>query len=280
MPKPSTSSGISVKVPSKAVGKAIETVIEWFKPFTERQGLKADHLRLQREDVLIEIARKARQRLAIEKGGVAPIPAKVLVPLIEAASIEDPNDEYMINLWSNLLTAAAKNLQVEPRYIGILRELTARQAQLLHSVATHKWGEFDGPVHYFLDAAYEGEDWIIRDVMLTAAAKQMKSKSRLTEGARLAVLNEVADHLDRPGCAIIQINDKYNGKPVFLSVGSDFDGQHLDFGILSSLGLCQKICEDVYPTSAWEISSMYYHLTHLGVKFLSCCDPDTFDPKT
>jgi hypothetical protein len=54
--------------------------------------LKADQIRLQREDVLIEIAKKAKERLAIEKQPIKPIPNKILVPLLEAASNEDIDD--------------------------------------------------------------------------------------------------------------------------------------------------------------------------------------------
>jgi hypothetical protein len=84
--------GVSVTVPSKPVGRLIDAVTGIISPFSEKGRLKADQIRLQREDVLIEIAKKAKERLAIEKQPIKPIPNKILVPLLEAASNEDIDD--------------------------------------------------------------------------------------------------------------------------------------------------------------------------------------------
>jgi hypothetical protein len=57
---------------------------------------------LQRAEVAIEIARLARQAIVEEGLEVRPIANKVLVPLIEKASNEDPADEFMIKRWVDL----------------------------------------------------------------------------------------------------------------------------------------------------------------------------------
>jgi hypothetical protein len=49
---------IKTEVPSEASGRFLEAITDIFRPFSEARGLRADQIRLQREDVLIEIAKK------------------------------------------------------------------------------------------------------------------------------------------------------------------------------------------------------------------------------
>jgi hypothetical protein len=58
---------IKANIPSQAVGRLLDALTDAIRPFTEERGLRADQMRLQREDVLLEIAKKARARLAIEE---------------------------------------------------------------------------------------------------------------------------------------------------------------------------------------------------------------------
>jgi hypothetical protein len=56
--------GLEVKaeIPEKSVGRLVDSLTDLIRPFTEARGLRADQIRLQREDILIEIAKKARLR--------------------------------------------------------------------------------------------------------------------------------------------------------------------------------------------------------------------------
>jgi hypothetical protein len=84
--------------------------------------------------VLIEIAKKARERLAIEGGDVCPIPNKFLVPFLEKASLEDPESE-LCNSWANLLVEATRNF--DPKrgvYIDILSWISPTDAKLLRDI--------------------------------------------------------------------------------------------------------------------------------------------------
>jgi len=92
---------ISTEIPSQSTGRLVDAVTDVFRPFAERRGLKADPIRLQREDVLIEIAKKAYNRLEIENAVPSPIPTKFLVPFLEKASLED-GDSYLIDRWADL----------------------------------------------------------------------------------------------------------------------------------------------------------------------------------
>ena len=100
---------VSVKttVPARSSGRLLDALTDMIRPFTERRGLKADQIRLQREEVLIRIAERALERLRLENAPIKPIPSKGLVPLLEKASLESLGDKVMIELWANLLASAA-----------------------------------------------------------------------------------------------------------------------------------------------------------------------------
>jgi Abortive infection alpha len=132
-----TTSDISIVVPKQSTGRLLDAFTDMIRPFSEARGLKADQIRLQREEVAIEIAKRAKQRLDIKKGVEHPVPIKILVPLMEAASLEDLGDDFMIEKWANLLASAATSNSVEPRFISILKELQGRQAIIFEAMANN-----------------------------------------------------------------------------------------------------------------------------------------------
>ncbi|UVC08707.1 hypothetical protein IHQ71_26870 [Rhizobium sp. TH2] len=126
---------IKAEIPSTSMGRLVDAVTDAIRPFTEARGLKADQIRLQREDVLIEVARRASVRLQIEKIDPQPIPAKTLVPLLEKASLEDPEDDEMIERWAALLAAEARDPGPNRRwFIEILSSLDGWQVKLLDAM--------------------------------------------------------------------------------------------------------------------------------------------------
>jgi hypothetical protein len=129
---------ISTEIPSESSGRLLDTITDMFRPFAERRGLKADLIRLQREEVLIEIAKKASRRLAIEKADSSPIPNKFLIPFLEKASLED-DDSFLIDRWADLLVSSSMEpASAHPRFVQILSELGAAEAKLLRDIALHK----------------------------------------------------------------------------------------------------------------------------------------------
>jgi hypothetical protein len=70
------------------------------------------------------------QRMLKEAGMPAqPVPPRLFLPMLEAASIE--NDEDLHTKWSALLANAASSDKVHPSYIEILKQLTPADARLL-----------------------------------------------------------------------------------------------------------------------------------------------------
>lgn len=70
------------------------------------------------------------QRMLKEAGMPAqPVPPRLFLPMLEAASIE--NDEDLHTKWSALLANAASSDKVHPSYIEILKQLMPDDARLL-----------------------------------------------------------------------------------------------------------------------------------------------------
>lgn len=130
------------EIPSQSMGRLIDALTDAIRPFTERQGLRADQIRLQREDVLIKIAQKAHQRLQYDGITLNPIPNRVLVPLLEKASLSDIEDETLIGAWANLLASASRgNLANNVLYSDILSKLDRTHLDYLghlYTIATDR----------------------------------------------------------------------------------------------------------------------------------------------
>jgi hypothetical protein len=99
---------LSGEIPSESTGRFIDALTDIIRPFSERRGLKADVLRLQREDVLLEIAKKARRRTLDECLSPQPVPNKFMVPFLERASIEEMDTE-LVDRWADLLVSASED---------------------------------------------------------------------------------------------------------------------------------------------------------------------------
>src|SRR6516165_972144 len=107
---------VSTEIPAQSTGRLVDAITDWFRPFTERRGFKADLIRLQREDVLIEIAKKAHRRLEIENAVPSPVPNKFLIPFLEKASLEN-QDGFLIDRWADLLASSSMHPEsAHPRF--------------------------------------------------------------------------------------------------------------------------------------------------------------------
>jgi hypothetical protein len=140
---------IKAEVPTTSVGRLVDSLTDAIRPFTEAQGLKADQIRLQREDVMIEIARRAHKRLALEGTEPHAVPPRVLVPLIEKASLTDPDDAVLLEAWSSILASASKEARANHAlFVDILSNLDAKHLQFLEFIG--KTSDRSGKIDEFL----------------------------------------------------------------------------------------------------------------------------------
>jgi hypothetical protein len=156
---------VKAEVPPASVGRLVDALTDVIRPFTESRGLRADQLRLQREEVLLEIAKKAKARIEMDGAAIRPVPAKFLVPFLEKASLEGEGSK-LVELWANLLANAATGDADELTWcISILSEITPDDAALLDGMF-EKRKEFNDSIHFenFTRSQLQRSfDWIFSD---------------------------------------------------------------------------------------------------------------------
>lgn len=124
---------IKIGMSEETTDKAVTAVLDAVSPFTEGLGALGDRIRFFRERSVIKAGQRAKE--LVDGGDIAPVPPKVLVPWIEGASLEDADDDMMIEMWARLLASSSEDVAPETyRIISILRELSGPYANLFRSI--------------------------------------------------------------------------------------------------------------------------------------------------
>jgi hypothetical protein len=270
---------IKAEIPTSSAGRFVDALTDVFRPFSEKRGLKADQIRLQREDVLIEIARKARERLAIENRAPQPLPNKFLVPFLEAASLEDLGDIKLTDMWANLLANTSQNpASKTPVFINILKELTSEEALLFEYIFTHyeSKGRKDSSHLHFEDAKYSISPL---SVLLFTRRKLFGSKPETWP-------TKILRHFDGPGSHVHFITIAKGQEPPLTDVAHFYDKKRpvrefseLSFDLLVRAALLSKIeMEELRVSSEFAIDLGAYVATEIGIEFFkSVASQDALD---
>lgn len=270
---------VKTEIPSESSGRFVDALTDAIRPFAERRGLKADLIRLQREEVALEIAKLAQRKANIENLEIHPVPNKVLVPLLEKGSLEELRDEVMIERWANLLTSASTGEAVQPRFVGILDELASSQAKMLEYIAFHEAQNLEFPYTSFGDSAYNYEAHYARKDVDEYASYRLGKNCELED-----LFDELVGRFLSCG---VYLEAMFLDVPGENDASFEYDSAHelegnyiSDLAILQSLGLIRReiIETQIVPESiaikAINLSIYYYHLTQLGVHFCeACCRP-------
>jgi Abortive infection alpha len=131
---------LKATIPAPSMGRLVDALTDAIRPFTEPRGLKADLIRLQREEVAIQIAHLAAQRARIEKIKLTPPPMKFLITFLEKASLEVDDTDLHLR-WAALLLSASTSYQASHvAFIDILSRLSADELKLLEEVVLWEKG--------------------------------------------------------------------------------------------------------------------------------------------
>jgi hypothetical protein len=261
---------IKAEVPASSAGRFLDTLTDLIRPFSEKRGLRADQIRLQREDVLIEIARKAMARLAIENAEPKPLPNKFLVPFLEAASLEDLRDVNLTEMWANLLANASTNSEsTNPAFINILKEITSEEALLFEYIFTHyeSKGKENRSHWHFEDA-----DGSLRPSYLFLFIQRQLLKM---EPETWAI--KILKHFDCPGVhvrALSVLHGEHRRYPLE-EVDTFYDRNRpvkefseLSFDLLVRVGLLSKIdIEELWVNTSYAVELTAYAATTVGIEF-------------
>jgi hypothetical protein len=92
-----------------------------------------DKVRQFRQRNFYRVAEKVEQYLAEANVEPKAIPARLLLPLVDSASLED--DETIQELWAQLLASAAQEPEaIPPSYAEMLKQLSPQQARILNAI--------------------------------------------------------------------------------------------------------------------------------------------------
>lgn len=268
---------VKAQVPPDSTGRLVDALTDAIRPFTEARGLRADQIRLQREEVLIKIARLAAERRGLEREAeFEPVPTKVLVPLLEKASLEDGDDEEMVARWAELLLSASRAGSIPPRFISILAELTAPQANLLQDIYFGR-SQLQAPQleesKSVLSRPFDGitVHVDINDLEKLAAACAVQSETPFD-----ALFASLPMALRGPGLVMMgmqmstAVADPERSIPIVRAKERDVG---LDLEVLGSLNLMEKKRFDT-RLKGYEIVVSFFQLTDLGLSFLIRCSTE------
>lgn len=255
--------------------------LDLISPITEWAGLKGDALkfkrdllRIQQEETLLRVALKVQALLA-QAQIVHQVPRKILVPALEKASLEEADDDVMVDRWANLLASAAEDVKVQPRFVGILEEMTGRQAECLERVAFNRYAEFKYPASAFGDCFLDFAHYNIEERVAPKLEAILQSEQQVP-----AAFAEIERVFRRPGVLLeySAIRDLDGSLWEGYDVVADFQGAHdeSDLSILESLGLVRYVALKVPVFLPGQIQRFavlihYHHLTELGVEFCQVC---------
>lgn len=264
---------IKTEIPASASGRLVDAITDIIRPFSEKRGLKADLIRMQRDEVAFIVLQRAHQRVEEMNAPIKPIPNKGLVQLLEHASLEEADDGTMVSMWASLLAnAAIQGDPSLPRFVRILSEMNGAQARLLDRMIWHD----EQPDAAQLDQRLRAID----DAVTSAYANEIASDFKEELGGR-SLVDRLHKLMLRPGIAYhgfhtsgatIRSSEAVGGLPCS-------PDDELDYVILESLGLVKS--EEIatqYGASTWGGSRPFVYgtwkrVTSLGVALYSRCNP-------
>jgi len=258
---------LKTTIPSKSSGRLLDALTDIIRPFTERRGLKADILHLQREEMAYRVAVLAARRIQLENRPITPVPLKALVPLLEHASLEDAGDTTMIEMWANLLASAAMGVQNNvPRYVSILSEINGRQARIIQNIMT-KGGKPKGRLH--------GELLLDDLWSIDQAGVMLKLQQEVSKATPAKIAKVIEKHVNFYGVALADIiigkaEDQWDfNRGLF-----PLDNNRVDIDTLESLNLLKDATFKNVLFQEYDVSVFFYRVTPLCIDMFAACNPD------
>ncbi len=262
VPPISVDASLKAEVGKEAVEKLIDAIVDAFSPATESLGLLGDAVRLARVEVATAITRRAKAIADENKLRLKAPPLKFLVPFFEKASTENVEDGALVEMWARLLTSAGVDYQARHvRYTSILSEMSANQAVILDQIA-HNFGGTIG-VEVDPDELF----YSMTESRLVSRLRDIDAKDE--DGMFKAIMQELA----RAGVSIVIVQVEMKPDTMWDWTADTVyeDAKSLDFEILRSLGLIDRISTDFIAVELGAITVTLYHMTELGYDFWRAC---------
>ncbi|MEG6509782.1 hypothetical protein V6C03_12480 [Methyloligella sp. 2.7D] len=179
---------VSIDVPPDVTRAKSQAFLDAISPITHSLGLAGDYLedlrerlRMGRGATLGVVAAKTRDQIEHQQKPPGEVPIKAMLPILERASLEEPDDEVLTSAWATLIATAATDYDPEViSFSRILAELTPRECQILQHIfqGRFKWVDGKRPVGP-MTKFFESEDEIKSKLRKAVQAGDSKIFSEL-----------------------------------------------------------------------------------------------------
>lgn len=269
---------VDIKLEGKEIAKS---VCDLFSPLTELAGAIGDHIRVYRTLSVLKTLKRAKQIAQEENLTLETPPLKFLVPFLENASLEDENDDLLIELWAKLLVSSSSNFHGEYNlFIRILNELSPDEAKAFKYIAnSHIHDNYSGYGTHMEDVS---SDW--SDSFAYNKIKNLLSEEYGTKDYKEIDYSDFEQRLKSryqpPGVYIYFLlvssgNKEQNAHDYWIydTPRCDFDDMFgpVNISMLISLGLIRNFESPDYWFDDLSIIVQAYMLTPLGASFYDAC---------
>ncbi len=126
---------LSGEVSTESLDNVFSALLDIFSPVSHGLGLLGDHLHSIRTKLAIKQLAHAKELAEKHNIQVKPVPAKVLVPYIEAVSLEDDLSGELKDMWSSILLKSNDfNGADTVHFIDLMKKISKDRAIALQKV--------------------------------------------------------------------------------------------------------------------------------------------------
>lgn len=127
---------VSIEVAKETVQDVVDAALTVFSPAIEPLGWLGDQIRVHRVRSSLKTFKRTQELARECKLKLKAPPAKFLAQFIEASSLEEADDDDLIERWASLLLNASNQFNSEQTfYVSVLKHLGAIELELLEVLA-------------------------------------------------------------------------------------------------------------------------------------------------
>jgi len=269
---------ITTEIPSDSSGRLLDALTDIIRPFSEKRGLRADLIRLQREQVAVEIARIARARIEAEGREPESIPNRVLVPLLERSSLVEIEDRVLISAWAEILSNASGSDDPNlPVFVDTLGKLSAAHLNVL--VLMYNNNE----AYKFGDCSIDFRESFIK-FKISKIEKEVFINKKIKDEHIKRFGEKIDDHMCVSGVSVLGGSiscDPDIKKEMYFEFETQYlltpDMNESIFGALCALNLLERVYLEGKLEFDWgniDYWVDYVVFTDFGVGFFDACNPE------
>lgn len=271
---------MTVEVKIEGTKELSRALVDIFSPITEAVGSLGDRVRIYRQLSLLRSIKRAKDLASAEGLALKEPSLKFLVPYLEDCSLEDPEDNTLLDMWARLLVDASTSPKCEHNlFIRILRELNAPEARLFQYIASSVTHQHCVTKRHLEDVE---TDWRTEYVSIAIrnAIERAGGIEQLRTDAQFERMASDFREKEETSGSVIYFFDIAQGAPGHYPLDSvytsprgpiDDDFEPSSIAILKGLGLIGDFKSSEIWVENYCFEVYVYYVTFLGAKFAETC---------